>query len=70
MKLADWLQQQNTTVAAFAVEHGISRSHLYAAMRGQRWLSRDMALRIEEATNGAVTCRDFLHAEPNSGEAA
>lgn len=60
MKLNDYLALTKTTEAAFAQKVGVSQPHIGRLRRGQCWPSRQVAQRIFDETDGAVTPDDFL----------
>lgn len=60
-KLAQWLQQNGIRRSDFAALVDVSPSYVTLLCSGSAvWPGRDVAARIREATNGAVTADDFL----------
>jgi len=60
MSLKEFRTNNRLTVADVASSLGITRQHVYEIERGSAYPSRKLALRIEEATGGAVTLRDLF----------
>ena len=60
MNLKEFRTNNRLTVADVASSLGITRQHVYEIERGSAYPSRKLALRIEEATKGAVTLRDLF----------
>lgn len=62
MRLADYLRENGIRRNAFAATVGCSPTTitLLCADPPGQWPGRDLALRIREATSGAVTADDFL----------
>jgi|GEM_PF-2001700 len=60
--IKSWLDANETTQEAFAADVGISRMQLWRIMNGSM-PSRDTALAIQEATNGAVKAAVLLKLE-------
>jgi len=60
MKLQNWLKEKGFSKAEFARKIGVSRHALYLYLKGKRQPRLDIALRIEEATNGEVTVKDLI----------
>jgi DNA-binding transcriptional regulator YdaS (Cro superfamily) len=69
MKISEYLNQENLTQVAFSRSAGISPIYLNAIVRGRRTPSKAVALRIEEATGGAVTRMELLYPEQKEGAA-
>ncbi len=63
MKLIDHLKATEDTVEAFARRLGMAKSTITKIAYGQRQPSLPLAVRIEQATAGKVTCADMLLAE-------
>lgn len=55
MMILHWLQLRERTAASLAVEVGCSKAHLSHIMAGRLRPSPQLALRIEQATGGAVS---------------
>lgn len=70
MELRDWLTQNEISDDAMADRLGISRQSLWRYRSGKRLPDKDMLNRIFEATGGAVTANDFVHAAPSQSETA
>jgi transcriptional regulator with XRE-family HTH domain len=60
MKLKAWLNKEGLSKTEFAKKVGITRHALYLYLKGKRQPRLDIALRIEEATNGEVTVKDLI----------
>lgn len=61
MRLDHWLAARNESRRAFAKRAGLSPASVTALCNDPgAWVSRDMARKIAEATEGAVTPNDFL----------
>lgn len=60
MKLIDYLRSAEKTVAAFALELGESENTIRKIVYGQRQPSLPLAVKIAEATGGAVEAADML----------
>ncbi|WP_346910431.1 3,4-dihydroxy-2-butanone-4-phosphate synthase [uncultured Roseibium sp.] len=61
MRLDHWLSQNGESRSAFARRANLSAASVTALCNDPNvWVSRDMARKIAEATNGAVTPNDFL----------
>lgn len=60
MKLTEYLDRQGLSRSAFAEKVGVSPGLVTQWIDGKTWLGRDVAQRVVEATNGAVTPNDFL----------
>ena len=60
--IESWLDAKETTREAFAATVGISRMQLWRIMNGSM-PSRDTALAIQEAANGAVKAAILLKLE-------
>lgn len=57
--LSAWIDAR-TTDADFARQAGISKSHLSLVLAGKRGLSLELAVRIEQITEGAFTAARLL----------
>jgi len=66
MKLEEYLFRAKESKKAFTKRLGISESHLYQILRGDRYPSKELAKRIEEATDGKVTRHELLY--PNEAK--
>lgn len=61
MRLDHWLEQNGESRSAFARRANLSAASVTALCNDPNaWVSRDMARKIAEATNGEVTPNDFL----------
>lgn len=61
MKLRDWLDQENLTVAEFARRSGIGlRQVMHRYVHGTQFPTPENLRRIRDATKGAVTADDFV----------
>ncbi|MEP3301654.1 MAG: helix-turn-helix transcriptional regulator, partial [Roseibium sp.] len=61
MRLDHWLLEMGESRSAFARRANLSAASVTALCNDPDvWVSRDMARKIAEATNGAVTPNDFL----------
>lgn len=63
MKLNEYLTAKNLPQIAFSRQVKIGPIYLNALVRGRRKPSPSLALRIEEATGGAVTRMELLYPE-------
>lgn len=72
MRLADWLDEKKIKRQDFAEKIGVSRSLVSQLCNGAVWPGRDVAARISQETDGAVTANDFVERSDaaGSGEAA
>jgi len=61
MKLADYLKTNQEAPANFARRIGLSRSYISLLMSGKRTPSPEIALKIENATNGKVGRLELLY---------
>jgi plasmid maintenance system antidote protein VapI len=66
MNLKQYLQTSDTKRKDFCSSLGIHYQHLNNILRGKRNPSADLALRIEEATGGAVTRMELLYPDAKS----
>lgn len=60
MNLADYINSKGMKRSAFAASIGVSPTIITQWCAGDAWPSAEMAMRIIEATDGAVTPNDFL----------
>ena len=58
MKLNDYLEQEGITMTRFARKIGVHRHTLISILEGYD-TKLSVALKIEEATKGAVKCKDL-----------
>lgn len=63
MRIIDALKSHQKNQLEFAREIGIHHVYLNSIIKGRRRPSPDLALRIEEATGGAVTRMELLYPE-------
>jgi 3,4-dihydroxy 2-butanone 4-phosphate synthase / GTP cyclohydrolase II len=63
MKLADYLKHHSTTQTAFAAAVGVTIGRISQLLNGER-PSLDLATRIHQATEGAVTFADWMDLSP------
>jgi len=68
MKLKLYLSTNKKSQVAFSNEVGVGHIYLNAIIRGRRKPSPSLALRIEEATGGAVSRLELLYPEPDSDQ--
>ncbi len=69
MKLDLWLARTGMTRMAFAKKLGVSPATITALCNDEAaWMSRDIAARIADLTEGAVTPNDFIGLEPSPDE--
>jgi plasmid maintenance system antidote protein VapI len=61
MEIKEYLKESNVSRRQFSEKLGIHYMHLNNLIRKERKPSRDLALRIEEATGGAVTRMELLY---------
>lgn len=61
MKLVDYLEKYSVNKKAFAEKIGIHHVAFYRIVTGKQQPTLKTALKIEEATNGQVNCRDLLN---------
>ncbi|WWT39575.1 Cro-like protein [Microcystis phage Mae-JY02] len=62
MNLASYLEEQNKTQESFAAEIGVKQATVSRLTRGAR-PSFDLAVKIEQATNGAVPVSAWVNAQ-------
>lgn len=70
MNLTDWQNRQGITDTALAEIVGVHPSLFSHIRAGKKYPSRKTALRIQEATGGAVTVMELLFPEKHEGEDA
>ena len=71
MRLSEHLSATNQSVASFAGKVGLSPSFMWRIVHGERQPSVPAAVRIIEATDGAVTLDDLIAVpQPTTPEAA
>jgi len=64
-----WLEERDVTQEEFGAEVGADQTYLSQIMRGKRRPSRNLALRISQATGRKVTVDQLLTYElPKGGE--
>jgi DNA-binding transcriptional regulator YdaS (Cro superfamily) len=61
MDIQEYLQIENLNQITFARRLGVSKSTITLLMQGARRPSPTLALRIEQATGGAVTRMELLY---------
>ncbi|MDA8122269.1 MAG: helix-turn-helix transcriptional regulator [Deltaproteobacteria bacterium] len=61
MRLDEWREREKVTQGAFAEQVGTAQSFISEIERGLKVASDDLAAKIEEATNGAVTFLELKH---------
>lgn len=61
MDLNEYFKKHNSNIEEFCRKTGISRSAIYLYKTGRMRPSVDVALRIQEATNGEVTFDDLRY---------
>lgn len=59
-ELAGWLKRAELTGAQLAQLSGLAPMQIYHILSGRRRASLEVAVRIDEATRGAVPCRLWL----------
>lgn len=59
MKLKDYLYFEKTSITDFAKLVGVSRAHLSGVANGFRNASFSLIIKIERASNGRVSEKDF-----------
>lgn len=64
MTLHDWLSKHDIADAEFAKTLGVVRFTVWRYRKGIAMPDRDTLNAIFEATSGAVTANDFVHAAP------
>ncbi|MGN6772509.1 MAG: helix-turn-helix domain-containing protein [Rhizobiaceae bacterium] len=70
MTLAEYLNSQKMTEAAFADRLNVSQVTVHRYVKGQRFPDRDMILRISELTGARVAPADWFAAAPKPERAA
>ena len=61
MDLQNYIEKKEVTQTHMANLVGIKKAHMSLLVRGQRRPSPDLALRIQKATDGAVTVLELLY---------
>ena len=61
MKLIDWQKQTNTPNIKLAAILDVDTSYITHINKGNRRPSPELALKIQQATNGAVTVMELLY---------
>lgn len=61
MRLDEWRKREKVTQEAFAERVGTTQSFISEIERGEKTASDELAAKIEEATNGAVTFLELKH---------
>lgn len=61
MKLEEWQKEKNISNTELAKQLGIHVSFITHLNKGRRKFSPELALKIEQATNGAVTRMELLY---------
>jgi DNA-binding XRE family transcriptional regulator len=59
MNLKDYLNKKGIKVSEFGHSLNLSRTHMYALVRGSKKPSLELAVLIEDLTEKEVTPRDF-----------
>jgi DNA-binding transcriptional regulator YdaS (Cro superfamily) len=67
MKLVEFLNTENVTQRKMAGDVGVHYQYLHAIIHGTRRPSPDLALKIEQATEGKVTLRELLFPDRDNG---
>ena len=65
MRLIDWQKKNKVTNTELAKQLGIHLSFITHLNKGRRKFSPELALKIEQATGGAVTRMELLYPETN-----
>jgi hypothetical protein len=66
MKLDHYLKKNSIKGLDFALEIAVTNSYLSKLRRHTVWPSREVLLRVTEATNGKVKANDFAYDKPNT----
>lgn len=66
--LAQWIDSRMRDTE-FAQQAGVSKSHLSLILQGKRGMSLDLAVRIEQITEGEFTAARLLHEQKLMTEA-
>lgn len=69
-KLENWLRLKGIRPSHFAKTVGVTPAVIFYLTRGENWISRDLAQKIYDATDGEITPTDFLFLTPRSEVAA
>jgi DNA-binding transcriptional regulator YdaS (Cro superfamily) len=67
MNLRDFLTANQMRLSTFATKAGLKQSYASLIKNGHKRPSPGVALRIEEATGGAVTRMELLYPEQTNG---
>lgn len=70
MGLQQYLKDNRISPAEFARRLSISRSHLHEVLKGRKGASLELALRIQEETDGEVTPSDVSALRSGDGAAS
>lgn len=70
MKLSQYLETADKNATEFALLIGCDTSTITRILRGERGPSVHLAVKIEEATGGQVTPRDFVPSQAAPESAA
>jgi len=68
MKIEEFLEKENMSIAKFALNIGVHYTHILRIVNGQRRPSPELALKIEQATDGQVTRLELLYPENNESD--
>jgi DNA-binding transcriptional regulator YdaS (Cro superfamily) len=63
MKLREYLNEHGTPISVFARRAGVSEATIHNILDGNKDLYLSVALRIQKATKGQVTCEDLISEE-------
>ena len=63
LRLKDYLKHERISYKIFAYKMGVQQVTVYRWASGDRIPPLHTAIEIEDATNGAVTCRDWINAK-------
>lgn len=66
MRLSEYLKETKLTQEEFAALVGVTRPFITNILNGKRNPSIQLAIRIDEVTNGKVPLKDLLHPEAPS----
>jgi transcriptional regulator with XRE-family HTH domain len=70
MKFGAYLKREKITTTDFAARIGVTHASVVRYVHGQRTPRIQVIDRIERATNGEVTMKDFLPPDDDEREAA
>ena len=70
MTLNEYLKTNKIWGYDFAKKIGVHKTYLSGLRKGKRWPSRNLMLRISEATGGQVTADSFLNGEAGDAQMA